>query len=234
MLSRLLRALWLSALLLLIAVALYPVSNRWSRLLSVALLATVLLGALALFWRRPVARWTLIAVITIAAALIAGPGRNLPEVHVMRDDYLKGLQRYDGVTYFWGGENLRGIDCSGLVRRGLIDTLFVRGVRELHPGLIRESLSLWWNDCTAKALGNGRLTTPVTDAPSINTLRHDQILPGDLAVTTDGLHVLAYLGNSTWIEADPGIHKVIKVQVPVEDNGWFNTPVRIVRWRLLQ
>ena len=233
-LLRLLRATWLSALFLLIAIALYPVSNRWSRLLSVALLAGVFFGALVLFWKRPVIRWTLLAVITIAAALIFGPNRNLPAVQVMRDDYLKGLQRYDGVTYFWGGENPRGIDCSGLVRRGLIDTLFLRVVRTFHPGLVRESLSLWWGDCTAKALGNGQLTTHVTDSPSINSLKHDQIMPGDLAVTTDGLHVLAYLGDSTWIEADPSILKVIKVQVPARDNGWFQTPVRIVRWRLLQ
>ena len=233
-LFRLFRALWLSALLLLIAVALYPVSNRWSRLLSVVLLGAVLFGALALYWRKPAIRWTLLAVITIAAVLIVGPNRSLPGVPVMREDYLKGLQRYDGVTYVWGGENPRGIDCSGLVRRGLIDTLFLRGVQTIHPGLVRKSLSLWWGDCTAKALGNGPLTTHVTDAPSINSLNHDQILPGDLAVTTDGLHVLAYLGDSTWIEADPGIQKVIKVQVPARDNGWFQTPIRIVRWQILQ
>lgn len=100
-LFRLLRALWLFALLLLIAVAVYPVSNRWSRLLSVVLLGAVLLGALALFWRKPVVRWTLLAVVAISAVLILGPNRGLPSVQVLRDDYLKGMQRYEGVTYFW-------------------------------------------------------------------------------------------------------------------------------------
>jgi len=235
-LYRLLRALWLSALLLLIAVAVYPVSNRWSRMLAVFLLGAVLLGALVLFWRKPVIRWTLLAITAFAGLLLLGPSRSLPSAAVMRDDYLKGLQRYDGVTYFWGGENSRGIDCSGLVRRGLVDALFLRGVRTFHPGLIRESLSLWWNDCTANALGKGQppFTTQVTDAPSINALQPDRARPGDLAVTADGLHVLAYLGDSTWIEADPGILKVIQVKVPSPDNGWFQTPVRIVRWRILQ
>jgi hypothetical protein len=235
-LHRLFRILWLSSLLLLIAVALYPVSNRWSRLLSVSLFVAVWFGALALFWRKPAVRWTLLTLTALAGALLLGPGRSLPSAQTMRDDYLKGLRRYDGVTYFWGGENPRGIDCSGLVRRGLIDALFLRGVSTFHPGLTRESLSRWWKDCTAKALGKGEppLTTHILDAPSINALPHDQIMAGDLAVTADGIHVLAYLGDLTWIEADPAIRKVVQVKVPSADNAWFQTPVRVVRWRILQ
>jgi hypothetical protein len=55
---------------------------------------------------------------------------------------------------------------------------------------------------------------------------------GDLAVTADGVHVMAYLGSRTWIEADPNAHKVIEVVVPT-DNRWFKTPVVFVRWRWL-
>jgi hypothetical protein len=55
---------------------------------------------------------------------------------------------------------------------------------------------------------------------------------GDLAVTADGVHVMAYLGNQTWIEADPDAHRVIEVVLPT-DNQWFKTPVVFVRWRWL-
>ncbi|MBI3986575.1 MAG: C40 family peptidase [Lentisphaerae bacterium] len=30
------------------------------------------------------------------------------------------LRRYEGTLYVWGGENRRGIDCSGLVRKKVI------------------------------------------------------------------------------------------------------------------
>jgi hypothetical protein len=48
-----------------------------------------------------------------------------------------------------------------------------------------------------------------------------------------GVHILAYLGDNHWIEADPTAHKVLIVQVPESNNAWFNVPVRIVRWRTL-
>jgi len=57
--------------------------------------------------------------------------------------------------------------------------------------------------------------------------------PGDLAVTADGIHIMAYLGNRIWIEADPNMHKVIEVAVPTS-NQWFNTPVVFVRWKWLK
>ncbi len=52
-----------------------------------------------------------------------------------------------------------------------------------------------------------------------------------MAVTEDGVHILAYLGDKVWIEADPIYKKVIKVSIPETDNPWFNTPVYILRWQ---
>ena len=52
------------------------------------------------------------------------------------------------------------------------------------------------------------------------------------AVTASGVHVLAYLGNGKWIEADPTASTVIEVRVPERSNAWFNMPVKIVRWQV--
>jgi hypothetical protein len=63
-----------------------------------------------------------------------------------------------------------------------------------------------------------------------------------MAVTVDGEHILAYLGDSasgsrsgnrTWISADPDVQKTIEVTTPEPDNFWFNTPVYLLRWRQL-
>ena len=68
--------------------------------------------------------------------------------------------------------------------------------------------------------------------PAINSLDHSNILPGDLAVNVSGVHTMAYLGDKTWIEADPGVKRVIRVSVPAR-NPWFEQPVYIVRWSTL-
>ena len=100
---------------------------------------------------------------------------------------------------------------------------------------MRKAIELWWHDCTASALGEARSETMeiVSGAESINELDHSLLLPGDLAVTRNGVHVMAFLGENRWIGADPGAEKVIIVPVPERENVWFKTPVKIVRWRLL-
>jgi hypothetical protein len=55
---------------------------------------------------------------------------------------------------------------------------------------------------------------------------------GDLAVAAHGLHILAYLGDGRWIQADPNAGKVIIEAVPSK-NSWMQGPVKIVRWRVL-
>jgi hypothetical protein len=54
-----------------------------------------------------------------------------------------------------------------------------------------------------------------------------------MAVTISGVHVMAYLGASTWVEADPTAHRVLIVHGPEPSNNWFSVPVRVVRWRVL-
>jgi hypothetical protein len=40
------------------------------------------------------------------------------------------------------------------------------------------------------------------------------------------------MGNNTWIEADPDIHKVVEIALP-STNPWFHVPVVFVRWKWL-
>ncbi len=227
--------LWCGAWVLLVAFAVYPVSSRLTRAGSVALLGIVWLGALALFWKRKALRWTLLAVTAGIASFLALPGRSAIEPEVLRPAYLQGLRRYEGARYHWGGEAPSGIDCSGLIRRGLIDSLALHGLQTGDPAPVRQALALWWRDCTADDLGRGGrgLTVPVLETSSLNQLDHSRVLPGDLAVTRSGIHILAYLGDRQWIEADPSKGRVIMLAAPA-DNLWFDGPMNIVRWRILQ
>ena len=234
-LKRSLEILWMAALGLFIAVLLYPVSSRLTRKLGLVLFLVVWFGFIFLFWRRRVLRLSLLGISLLFTTFLCWPKNKQPSVDVLRSDYVTGLQSYDGVKYFWGGESPRGIDCSGLVRRGMIDSSFLRGLLTLDPGRVRHAISLWWHDTTAFELGEAQdgFTTHILDTPSLNQLDHSQILPGDLAVTKSGVHIMAYLGENRWIEADPLAGRVITVQVPTTGNAWFDNPMKIVRWSVL-
>jgi hypothetical protein len=99
--------------------------------------------------------------------------------------------------------------------------------------LVRQAIWLWWHDFSANDLGDVRNghAVPIAAAASVNDLGYKSIAPGDLAVTADGRHVMAYLGDRLWIEADPIVGRVVIIEAPCRTNPWFEQKIAIVLLR---
>lgn len=231
------RQLWKRWLLLwpmTAALYFYPINNRFIRI-TLLLLGIVLIGGLlGFYWQRRRLRLTILTGLVGAGIFLMLPG-TFPNPLSLRQRYLNALQSFENTRYVWGGEGKLGIDCSGLLRASLIKAFICEGLQTVNPKAIRLGIELWWNDCSARALGEEykTLTKRLFEYPALNELQHEQLQPGDLAVTGDGLHVLAYLGDQKWIQAEPNIKKVISLTAP-STNEWFQTPVRLMRWHALE
>ncbi|MFN0128590.1 MAG: hypothetical protein ACKV19_18110 [Verrucomicrobiales bacterium] len=77
------------------------------------------------------------------------------------------------------------------------------------------------------------LLTPAPMTGTIPDLDPALLQPGDLAVTMSGLHVLVSLGDSRWIQADPGEAAVITLDARASRNGWLKSDVTLHRWSVL-
>ncbi|MBE9033235.1 C40 family peptidase [filamentous cyanobacterium LEGE 11480] len=222
---------WAGLIALFIVLIRQSVSYGIMRLGIVVTGLLVIAGLIYFVWQQSIVRWGIITIVTSFSVFLLLPGELEAGKH-LQPNYGAMLKTYEGSPYVWGGENHLGIDCSGLVREGLIQTNLHHGFQTLNPALIRQGLEMWWFDAGADALlreYRGYTQRQFT-AVSINELDHRKIQPGDLAATTDGEHILAYLGNQSWIEADPNLQKVVIESVPTP-NPWFHTAVQILRWR---
>jgi hypothetical protein len=189
-------------------------------------------GALLLLWRRRAWRYGLLGFTVLVFIFCLLPVRPV-NADRLRGRYVAALRRYEGATYWWGVENRVGIDCSGLVRKGLVVADIEHGILTLNGGLVRRGLVLWWHDCSARAMRDEyrEQTRLVFKADSINQLNHSKVLPGDIAVTSSGVHVLAYLGDRKWIQANPSAGEVITVESPNTETSYYNIDVHVMRWR---
>lgn len=218
----------------LIVLNLDPVTTKLHRLVILCSIAGLLCGPLILFWKNKFIRLALLALPLIAAFPFLLPGKR-HDPAPLRQTYLENLTSYKGTTYHWGGENSRGIDCSGLPRKALRDAMFSQGIKTLNGTLTRGFLRHWWNDSSAKALAEGHLdfAHPTGGSGAIAKMSYANLEPGDLAITEDRRHILIFLGGENWIQADPGIAKVTIENGRTSPNGWFAVPTTIHRWTVL-
>jgi hypothetical protein len=231
---RIILAVWRVLAFVFLFLLAFPITEYGiTRALKLALLLTLWGGALWLWWRLKPLRITLLALAAVMVLLFCLPARK-PDPDGLRQDYRRMLQLCRGARYAWGAESPYAIDCSGLARKGMVWGWALHGLRRLDGTSLRGAADLWWHDASALALRDGYrgLTRPIGNATSLNDAPAGLLLAGDLAVSANGLHVLIYLGNQTWIEADPGLQKVVEITTP-SDNLWFNTPVVFVRWNFL-
>lgn len=214
-----------------------PMNPVNSKLLKLAFLGCVLgawLGFTILGWARKPVRVLALILPFLVAIPFALPGGEIG-ADELRKDYLRRMAGFENTKYFWGGESSRGIDCSGLPRRALRDALLAYGFKHFNGDAFRQYVEHWWYDASAKALSEGyrNYTSPLDVAGTIQEMNYDTLVPGDLAVTTNGVHILAYVGNEQWIQADPSIGKVATLNGRKDDNTWFRVPVRTYRWQVL-
>ena len=224
---------WSILLVLTIAVCLFPQGYFITRIFLLFSIPVLWIYGIFLIRKHRQFAIPLLSVSVVLIVFLCIPGSE-PDKTKLRTEYILNLKQYEGTVYVWGGENRLGIDCSGLVRNGLIKANFELGLMTLNPKLIRAAFRIWWYDCSALALREGykNLTAPIFKAHNINSITISAMEPGDIAVTANGVHVLAYLGGNQWIEADPVVMRVILVETP-SDNPWFTTPVHVLRWTQL-
>lgn len=227
------KRVWVWNVILTVIICLWPVEYQIRRFLLAIGIAATWSGALVLWWQRKVIRSVLLLAGMLPALVMSMPGRAI-DPDLLAADYSKGLRLFRGVRYVWGGEGWLGIDCSGLVRKGLMWGQLYHGLRTVNGRPVRAAIALWWHDSSAEALRDGYRgwTFELFRQDGIDGADLSRLRPGDLAVTADGVHVMAYLGKNAWIQADPDALKVIEV-VPPTNNRWFHVPVVFLRWKWL-
>lgn len=225
---------WLIAIALFALFNAIPLRTGTTRAIILSSLGLLLFGLLFLIWDRSWARILILSAMAVSVIFLLLPSKGLVDKDELREIYLRRLVRYDKTPYVYGGETGRGIDCSGLVRRGMIDALFIYGARKLDPGALRASFYLWWHDSNAVGLGQPQGGTNTLTKGTSNRLSDDgAILPGDLAITASGSHVIAYLGQHTWIEADPAVGRTHIFTLTGPFRSLSDEQVKFVRWSWL-
>jgi hypothetical protein len=219
----------------LVLASLNPINNGRGRALFLCALAFCLATGVLWSWSRPRVRVVVLLVLALELLLLCLPAREADTVR-LRDRYVDCLAGYEGARYVWGGEGILGIDCSGLPRRALRDAMWREGLRSLNAGLLRESIVQWWRDASALALSQGcrGYALPLGTHGTIRGMSYDGLMAGDLAITDSGCHVICYLGSGRWIQADPDIRRVVILDGRRDPNYWFDIPVHVYRWRVLE
>jgi len=214
-----------------------PLNPVNSSVLKVAWIGCVVgawIGAVILLWKKKPWRVAVLIAPFLGMVPFLLPGGKMDAAE-LRQDYVRRMAAFEDTKYHWGGESSRGIDCSGLPRRALRDAMFAYGIKHLNGRAFRGCVEQWWFDASARALAEGYrdYTKPLEPAGTIRAMSYESLAAGDLAVTTSGVHILVYLGDGKWIQADPGLGYVATLDGRTSDNDWFSAPVTTHRWQVL-
>ncbi|PCJ54336.1 MAG: hypothetical protein COA79_21995 [Planctomycetota bacterium] len=221
---------WVILLLFIVLMCFVPISNGYGRLFFVITIPAFWASSIYMLKNYKIIATVLFGLGIAFILFLILPGSESKNKS-LRVSYINSLKSYEGTKYIWGGENRIGIDCSGLVRNGLINANIKQSFLTFNPKLFRNAFKLWWYDCSAKAIRDGykNFANHKFKAKTINDIDTSKLNIGDIAVTTGGSHILAYIGNNKWIEADPGIRKTVIIKTPSK-NPWFNMPIYILEW----
>jgi len=235
MLQKLCRLAFICGLTLFIALMIWPYHDGAFRFGLPLSILTLWSTSLIFLWKRLLPRTILIILPLLALLPFALPGKPI-DPNQLRDHYVAAMKHYEGTRYLWGGEGSRGIDCSGLPRRGLRDALLEEGIHHGNGAAFREWAGQWWFDASAKALGENYrgVTRSLGIKGKLRTLDTSRLAPGDLGITIDGRHVMIFLAPGEWIQADPGVWKVAIGHPATDPNPWFDAEVSMQRWVLLK
>jgi hypothetical protein len=144
-----------------------------------------------------------------------------------RDNYVAALLSYEGTVYAPAGDP-GGISCSTLVRKALSDAVSFDEVK---------SFAIESNPCVSDELakGCGGQLSHLLHSLNLKNVDYSKLKLGDIAVLGNdvGIHTMAYIGNQSWIHADPISGKVVKTHELDEADDWLNFQVDIMRWNIL-
>ena len=228
-------------IILLVGSNLWPVNNAICRVLMIVS-AVYLLAFLCIIWVKSYKKHKRITIFIMIIILVFFAYMSIGSLFEdeattleLRKNYIQELKHYEGVRYVWGGENMLGMDCSGLPRKALRNALLKTAFTNGNGKYLRYAIKTWWLDASAEALANGYqhyVTTDGTEGTVSNASEH-HLSPGDLAITEDGRHVMVFLEEDTWISADPLQGKVIIEKPSISHNTWFEAKVKFYTWCVL-
>ena len=233
-LDRLLKLFLVGFFLCAMAAFFHPLHSSVTKLALLGSIGACWMCSLILLRKYYVYRTILIVLPILSCIPFLLPSRAIDATE-LRANYLQALARYEGSTYYWGGENMRGIDCSGLPRRSLRDALLRYGIAHANGKAFRLAAEQWYYDTSAKALGEGyrSFTKNLAIEGTVQSIDNSTLKAGDLAVTKSGIHTMVYLGEGKWIQADPGIGAVATLHSRNDQNTWFDAPITMHRWSIL-
>ena len=228
-------------LLTLAGCILWPINNFPCRLLLIMSMVCLAMS-MYLAWGKFFKRHGRIAAGIVAVILVIcgymSFGQHLADestVLELRQLYFNELRRYEGTRYVWGGENMLGMDCSGLPRKALRNALLKSAFFNGNGKYLRHAVKNWWMDASAAALASGyqHYLTSLEIEGTVAEAPEETLSPGVLAITTDGRHVMVFLEKDTWISADPMQGKVVIERPSISHNPWFDARVKFYSWSVL-